>query len=111
MGQTSEEVAKRFSISREDQDRFAVASHTKAAAAQTNGLFLNEITAVTIDGITVSQDEGIRPETSFTGLQILKPAFSSDGSTTAGNSSQVMIDFNLHCPQTEWSQPSQPSDQ
>lgn len=106
MGQTSEEVAKRFSISREDQDRFAVASHTKATAAQTNGLFLNEITAVTIDGITVSQDEGIRPETSFTGLQKLKPAFSSDGSTTAGNSSQVMIDVNLHFPQTEWSQSS-----
>ena len=106
MGQTSEEVAKRFSISREDQDRFAVTSHTKAAAAQTNGLFLNEITAVTIDGITVSQDEGIRPETSFTGLQKLKPAFSSDGSTTAGNSSQVMIGFKMHFPQTEWSQPS-----
>lgn len=90
MGQTSEEVAQRFGISREDQDRFAVASHIKAAAAETGGLFLNEITAVTIDGITTSKDEGIRPDTSFSGLQKLKPAFSADGSTTAGNSSQVI---------------------
>jgi len=89
MGQTSEEVAKRFNISREDQDHFAVSSHVKAAAAQSSGLFRNEITAVTIDGNTISADEGIRVETSFSGLQKLKPAFSADGCTTAGNSSQV----------------------
>ncbi len=101
MGQTSEEVAKRFSISREDQDHFAVASHTKAAAAQKSGLFFNEITAVTLDGVSVSEDEGIRPDTSFIGLQKLKPAFSVDGSTTAGNSSQVnqmLVGFA----QTDW---------
>ena len=89
MGQTSEEVAQRFNISREDQDHFAVASHVKAAAAQRSGLFVNEITAVTIDGTTTSADEGIRADTSFAGLQKLKPAFSADGCTTAGNSSQV----------------------
>jgi acetyl-CoA acetyltransferase len=89
MGQTSEEVAKRFHITREDQDRFAVGSHIKAAAAQSNGYFSNEITVISLDGVTVSADEGIRPDTSFIGLQKLKPAFSADGSTTAGNSSQV----------------------
>uniref|UniRef100_A0A8D2JSP0 Acetyl-CoA acyltransferase 1 n=1 Tax=Sciurus vulgaris TaxID=55149 RepID=A0A8D2JSP0_SCIVU len=98
MGITSENVAERFGISREKQDTFALASQQKAARAQSRGCFRAEIVPVTTTihddkgtkrSITVSQDEGIRPNTTMEGLAKLKPAFKDGGSTTAGNSSQV----------------------
>ncbi|KAK3108076.1 hypothetical protein FSP39_000699 [Pinctada imbricata] len=97
MGMTSENVAERFGVSREKQDRFALASQERAARAQKSGAFDEEIVAVTTtvkdkDGneksVTVSKDEGIRPTTLETLLK-LRPAFKEGGSTTAGNSSQV----------------------
>jgi len=97
MGVTSENVAKQFEISRAQQDAFAVKSHQKAAAAQAAGRFADEIIPVetrVFDGriwnqVTVSQDDGIRPDTSMEGLGRLRPAFSTTGTSTAGNSSQV----------------------
>ncbi|KAM7174548.1 3-ketoacyl-CoA thiolase, peroxisomal [Macrochelys suwanniensis] len=98
MGMTSENVAERFGISRKKQDDFAMASQQKAVRAQQMGWFKNEIipvrTTVKDDQgnqktITVLQDEGIRPSTTLEGLAKLKPAFKENGSTTAGNSSQV----------------------
>jgi acetyl-CoA acyltransferase 1 len=97
MGITSENVAEGFKISRQVQDEFAANSQAKAAKAQKNGLFKDEIipvNTVTLDAegkespITVSADDGIRATTP-TALAELKPAFKKDGSTTAGNSSQV----------------------
>uniref|UniRef100_A0A8C6XLX9 Acetyl-CoA acyltransferase 1 n=1 Tax=Naja naja TaxID=35670 RepID=A0A8C6XLX9_NAJNA len=98
MGITSENVAERFGISREKQDAFALSSQQKATRAQKLGWFKNEIvpvnTTITDDQgtekkITVLQDEGIRPSTSLEGLARLKPAFQENGTSTAGNSSQV----------------------
>ncbi|NXB23496.1 THIKB thiolase, partial [Rhagologus leucostigma] len=115
MGITSENVAEKFGVSRKKQDAFALASQQKecpacfsiqrslpmaggAAKAQQMGLFKTEIVPVKTtvadnDGnkktITVHQDEGIRPSTTLEGLAKLKPAFKEDGSTTAGNASQV----------------------
>ncbi|XP_060036603.1 3-ketoacyl-CoA thiolase, peroxisomal isoform X4 [Erinaceus europaeus] len=98
MGITSENVAERFGISREKQDAFALASQQKAARAQSKGFFQAEIVPVTTmtrddkgneSTITVSQDEGIRPNTTMEGLAKLKPSFKKNGSSTAGNSSQV----------------------
>ncbi|XP_020259990.1 3-ketoacyl-CoA thiolase 2, peroxisomal-like [Asparagus officinalis] len=99
MGITSENVAQRFGVTREEQDQAAVESHKRAAAATAAGKFKEEIIPVTtkiVDAktgeekqITVSVDEGIRPNTSMAGLAKLKPAFHKDGSTTAGNASQV----------------------
>ncbi|XP_008276561.1 3-ketoacyl-CoA thiolase, peroxisomal [Stegastes partitus] len=98
MGITSENVAERFGVSREKQDAFALSSQHKAARAQSLGLFDPEIVPVTTrlvdaDGterpVTVSRDEGVRPGTTLAGLAKLRPAFTPDGSTTAGNSSQV----------------------
>ncbi|KAH3719646.1 hypothetical protein DPMN_062496, partial [Dreissena polymorpha] len=98
MGITSEIVAERYGISRETQDAFALQSHQKASAATKNGLFKEEIIAVTaqVEGsngdkttITVTEDEGIRGNTTMEVLSKLKPAFKQGGSTTAGNSSQT----------------------
>jgi len=98
MGITSENVAKEYGVSRLKQDQLAEISHKRAAAAQQNGNFDSEIIPVkTIlkdkDGhekeVVISKDEGIRPETTLASLSKLKPAFTDDGSTTAGNSSQV----------------------
>lgn len=98
MGITSENVAERFGISREKQDAFAVSSHQKAARAQALGLFEQEIVSVrtkVLDPngdereVLVQKDEGIRAQTTPEGLAKLRPAFTPDGSTTAGNSSQV----------------------
>ncbi|KAF7246019.1 3-ketoacyl-CoA thiolase A, peroxisomal [Varanus komodoensis] len=98
MGITSENVAERFGVSRKKQDAFALASQQKAARAQKLGLFKNEIVPVTTTvsddqgntkTITVLQDEGVRPGTTLEGLAKLKPAFKENGTTTAGNSSQV----------------------
>lgn len=101
MGITSENVASRYGISRADQDVFAANSHKKAAAAQKGGLFDGEIVPVktmSLDPeqpdappkeITVTQDDGIRHNISVEKMAALKPAFSENGSSTAGNSSQV----------------------
>jgi len=96
MGQTAENVAELFKISREDQDRFAVRSQQKAAASRARGRFTQEIVPVAlppvgkgkVPGVLV-EDEFIRPDTTVEVLGRLKPAFRSDGkgSVTAGNSS------------------------
>lgn len=102
MGHTAEEVAKKYGISREDQDAFAVRSHQKAAAAIAAGKFTDEIVPVEVINRFVgkdnklqeskklfSVDEGVRPDSSVAGLAKLRPAFSVTGSVTAGNSSQT----------------------
>ncbi|XP_053265485.1 3-ketoacyl-CoA thiolase, peroxisomal isoform X1 [Podarcis raffonei] len=98
MGITSENVAERFNVTRKKQDAFALASQQKAARAQQMGWFKDEIVPVTTTftddqgqekTITVLQDEGVRPSTTLEGLAKLKPAFKDNGTTTAGNSSQV----------------------
>jgi len=94
MGQTSEAVAERFNVPRKEQDEFAAESHKRAAAAQAAGKYKDQIVPVKVkteDGkeIVVSQDEGVRADTTFAGLSKLKPAFKEGGTTTAGNSSQL----------------------
>jgi 3-oxoadipyl-CoA thiolase len=93
MGQTAENVAECYGISRDDQDDFALRSQQKAAKARAGGRFVEEIVPVEIpqkkgDPKRFSEDEFIRPETSLEGLARLKPAFRADGgSVTAGNAS------------------------
>lgn len=99
MGLTSENVAQRYGVTRQEQDQAAVDSHRKAAAARASGKFKDEIIPVTtkiVDPetgiqkvITISEDDGIRPNSNLAELSRLKPAFKKDGSTTAGNASQV----------------------
>jgi len=93
MGTTAENVAKAFSISREDQDQFAVASQHKASAAQKEGRFKDEIVPVTVKGrkgdTIIDQDEFIRHDASLEGMTKLRPAFSKDGTITAGNASGI----------------------
>ena len=93
MGQTAENVAQKWQISREQQDEFAVASQNKAEAAQKAGRFKDEITPVTIkerkgDRI-VEEDEYIRHGASLDSMTKLRPAFTKDGSVTAGNASGI----------------------
>jgi len=91
MGQTAENIAARWQITREDQDRFAVASQNKAEAAQKSGRFAREIAPVTIKGrkgdTVVDQDEYIRHGVTYESLAGLKPAFTKEGSVTAANAS------------------------
>jgi acetyl-CoA C-acetyltransferase len=91
MGTTAENVAQKWQISREEQDKFAVASQNKAEAAQKSGRFKDEIVPVTVRSrkgdIVVDQDEYIRPGTTLDAVSKLKPAFSKDGTVTAGNAS------------------------
>lgn len=102
MGHTAENVADRFGVSREDQDRFAADSHRKAAAALRAGAFRDEVVPVATslkgfgdDGkpwekpVRLEQDEGVRPDTTVEALAKLKPAFKAGGSVTAGNASQM----------------------
>jgi len=98
MGITSENVAEKWGITREVQDTLAVESHAKAASAQKGGLFNDEIVPVTTkvkdkEGnakeVVVKADEGPRGDTTLAGLGKLRAAFKKDGSTTAGNASQV----------------------
>jgi 3-oxoadipyl-CoA thiolase len=97
MGQTAENVASLHSVSREDQDAFAVLSQQKAAIARESGRLSHEITPVTVPGATrgstvdFAQDEFLRPGTSTEILSRLRPAFRTDGggSVTAGNSSGI----------------------
>ncbi|MCQ8184283.1 acetyl-CoA C-acetyltransferase [Parvularcula maris] len=91
MGQTAENLAEKYQISRDDQDAFAAGSQQKAAAAQEAGRFDDEITAVTIKNrkgdITFDKDEYIRGGTTAEKLGGLRPAFAKEGSVTAGNAS------------------------
>ena len=89
MGMTAEKVADEYGVSREDQDEYAVRSHRRAAEARESGRFDREIVPVETDDGTVSADEGIRPDTNVETLADLPPAFTGDGSVTAGNSSQI----------------------
>ncbi|UOO85598.1 3-oxoadipyl-CoA thiolase [Neisseria dumasiana] len=94
MPQTAENVAEQFGISREDQDRFALASQQKAAAAQQRGFFEREIVPVEIPqrkggSIVVNQDEHPRPDTNAEGLAKLKPVVFEGGTVTAGNASGI----------------------
>ncbi|MBA0560403.1 hypothetical protein Golob_017305, partial [Gossypium lobatum] len=99
MGITSENVAQRYGVTRQEQDQAAVESHRRAAAATASGKFKEEIVPVStkiVDpktgeekALTISVDDGIRPDTNMAGLAKLKPAFKKDGTTTAGNASQV----------------------
>jgi acetyl-CoA acyltransferase len=90
MGETAEEVATRYGISRERQDEFALGSHRKAAQARDAGKFAPEILPIeTADGTVVDTDEGIRADTSAEKLAALKPVFRAGGSVTAGNSSPL----------------------
>lgn len=101
MGLTAENVAERYGVSRQEQDEFAVASHLKAAKAQKEGLFDREIVPVTTtwspkaeqpeitEEVTVTKDQGIRPESSVASLAKMRTAFKDNGTVTAGNSSQV----------------------
>jgi acetyl-CoA acyltransferase len=93
MGETAEEVQKLHQISREDQDRFALASHEKAVAARAAGKFRDEIVPITVEGkkgsTVVADDEGPRADTSLEKLAKLRPAFRKDGTVTAGNSSSI----------------------
>lgn len=98
MGVTSDILAKRFGITRAEQDTIAFESHAKAWAAQTSSRFREEIVPVTVKVrdaqgnetiLTVDKDDGIRKGTSMDALQRLRPVFDKQGTTTAGNSSQV----------------------
>jgi 3-oxoadipyl-CoA thiolase len=90
LGQTAEVVARRYAITREAQDRWALDSHRKAVAAQEACHFRNELVAVALaDGSQVEKDEGPRADTSLEKLASLKPAFEKDGTVTAGNSSPL----------------------
>ena len=89
MGETAENVARRYELSRQVQEVLAIQSHAKAAAAQASGNLGSEIIPIETDHGTVDQDGTIRPETSAEGLAGLKPAFSKDGTVTAGTSSPL----------------------
>ncbi|AUG42362.1 MULTISPECIES: thiolase family protein [Pseudomonas] len=103
MGQTAEVVARRYNVSREEQDLYALQSQQRTAAAQAAGLFDDEIVAMAVkyrvedknsgqvqilDGV-VDRDDCNRPDTTLENLAGLKPVFAEDGSVTAGNSSQL----------------------
>ena len=95
MGETAENIAERYRISREEQDKFAFQSHMKAVAAQKGGKFHDEIVPVEIPGgkrgetSIVSDDEGPRADTSIEKLGKLQPVFRKNGTVTAGNSSSL----------------------
>ena len=92
-GISAELISEKWNISREDNDRFSVESHLRAARAREEGRFDKEIVPITVTGeggeTTVTQDGGIRPDSSIEKLANLKPAFKEDGVITAGNSSQI----------------------
>ncbi|MBY8963619.1 acetyl-CoA C-acyltransferase [Flavobacterium sp. D11R37] len=102
MGLTAEAVAKKYNVSREDQDMFGYESHQKALKAQAEGKFDKQIVPITVEetyvdgngkkatrSYTVTKDEGPRADTSVEALGRLKPVFAADGSVTAGTSSQM----------------------
>jgi acetyl-CoA acyltransferase len=89
MGETAENVAQRWQITRADQEAFALSSHKKAAAAQQDGRLSEEIVPVSNGKIMVELDECIRADASLEGLAGLKPAFDKEGTVTAGTSSPL----------------------
>jgi acetyl-CoA acyltransferase len=89
MGETAENVAGKYQITRADQDAFAAKSHQKAAAARAAGRLSDEIVPIETKGGIVSEDGIIRPETTVEILAGLKPAFDKDGTVTAGTSSPL----------------------
>jgi len=89
MGETAENVATRYQITRGEQEEFAVASQHKAAAARETGRLSDEIVPIQTKAGVVSEDGTIRPETSVEGLAGLKPAFDANGSVTAGTASPL----------------------
>ncbi len=93
MGITAENIATKWQIGRDEQDKFALGSQNKAEAAQKAGKFVDEIVPVTVatrkGDVIVTEDEYIRPGTTLEGLAKLKPAFSKDGTVTAGNASGI----------------------
>ncbi len=89
LGITAENLVERYAIPREDQDRFALASHTKAIAAADGGCFAQEIVPVETPAGTVKNDETPRRDTSLDKLAGLRPAFKEGGTVTAGNSSPL----------------------
>ena len=94
MGETGENVAERYGISREDQDAFALSSHQRAVAAAEAGLFAEEIVPVEApkgrrETVLVEADEGPRPDASLEKMAALKPAFRKGGTVTAGNASTL----------------------
>jgi acetyl-CoA acyltransferase len=91
LGEANEQLADRFSISRERQDEFAARSHNLADAAWNEGFYDDQVIPVVVDrkGTTVTRDEGIRPGSSAEKLAGLKPSFRPDGAITAGNASPL----------------------
>jgi 3-oxoadipyl-CoA thiolase len=94
MGETAENVAERYGVTREDQDEYAVESHRRAIAAAEAGRFDDEIVTVEVpqrkgDPLVVAEDEGPRPDTTLERLAKLRPAFREGGTVTAGNASQL----------------------
>ncbi len=94
MGETAENVAERYGVSREDQDAFALESHRRAIAAAEAGRFDDEIVTVDVsqpkgDPVTIHSDEGPRADTTLARLAALRPVFREGGSITAGNASQI----------------------
>jgi acetyl-CoA C-acetyltransferase len=94
MGASTEKFNARFELTRHDQDEFSARSHQRAAKAAADGLFAEEIAPVSVpqrkgDPKIVDTDEGVRGDTTAEGLGRLRPAFSSDGTITAGSASQI----------------------
>lgn len=94
MGETAEILARKYSISREEQDEYALESHRKTAKAWESGIFDRDVMPVTVpqkkgDPLVLERDEGYRTDTSMEKLSRLKPAFEEGGTVTAGNSSQM----------------------
>ncbi len=90
MGLGAEEINRRWSLTRTQLDEFALSSHEKAAIAQKNGLFTDQIVPIeNVEGVTITGDEGIRPGGSLEKLAGLRPVFAEDGLLTAANSSSI----------------------
>jgi acetyl-CoA acyltransferase 2 len=90
MAQTSDNLSRKYNISREEQDQFALQSQKKAAAARSACRLSEEIIAVTAGKNQVKEDDHLRPDTTMEGLAKLKPAFAKDGFVTAGNASGIV---------------------
>jgi acetyl-CoA acyltransferase len=114
MGLTAEEISKQYKVSREEQDKFSVESHQKAAAAWKAGKFKDEVVPITVKEVFVDEagkkktkefvvetDEGIRADTTLEGLGKLKPVFALNGTVTAGNSSQTSDGAAFVCVMSE----------
>ncbi len=89
MGMTAEKVAEEYDVTREEQDEYAYRSQMRASEATEEGRFTDEIVPIDTDDGTVSEDEGIRPDTTLEKMKGLPTVFKSDGTVTPGNSSQI----------------------